>query len=150
MWRVFLTILIIVFLADLALSQLDGHISNYFESHIPAIISGVGILTLAGIRVNFFSYEDEYEIIHIRSKSLIFGSFETKAQTRYEFPKRIIYNFEYKKNWFQRKLIIYLITQHGVKKVRKFDLSFVPIRKLQYVKQSLQHICEENKQHVQA
>lgn len=145
LWRILLVVMLLVFVADLVLSQLPGRISYYFENHYPAIISGLSILILASIRVNFFSYEDEYEIIHIKSKSLLFGSFETPAQTRYEFPKRIIYHFEYKESYFQRKLVLHLMTQEGIKKVRKFNLTFVPLRKLQYVLESLRKICDNNK-----
>ncbi len=144
MWRVFLLLLILIFVADLILSQISGSLSYYFHDHIPAIISGGLILILAGIKVNFFSYEDEYEIIHIHSKSLMFSSFESPAQTRYEFPKRIIYDYEYKQSFLQKKLTIYLITQQGVERVRKFNLTFVPLRKLRYVISSLENIRKEN------
>lgn len=146
LWRAFLLLLVIVFVADLVFSQFSGRVSYYFDGHLPAIVSGALILILAGIRVNFFSYEDEYEIIHIRSKSLVFGSFESPAQTRYEFPKRIIYDFDYSHSFFHKKLTIYLITQQGVQKVRKFNLTFVPLRKLQYVIGSLENIRKENKE----
>ncbi len=146
LWRILLVFLIIVVLADFVLSQVNGSISQYFNNHIPALVAGSIILLLASIRINYFSYEDEYEIIHIRSKSLIFGSFESAAQTRYEFPKRIIYDFDFKQNLLRKQLTIHLITQHGVKKVRKFNLSFVPVRKLSYVIQSLENIRKHNKE----
>ncbi len=146
LWRVLLALLIIILLTDLILSQVNGSISQYFDNHIPAIIAGSLILLLASIRINYFSYEDEYEIIHIRSKSLIFGSFESAAQTRYEFPKRIIYDFHFRENFLRKQLTIHLITQQGVKKVRKFNLSFVPVRKLSYVIQSLENIRNNNKE----
>ena len=132
-------------IADLLLSQIPGTLSTYFEDHIPAITSGCIILLLFGIRVNYFSYEDEYEIIHIRSQSLIFGRFESMSQTRYEFPKRTVEHVEVRKLLFQRQLIIHLRTQQGEKKIRKFDLSFVPLKKLNYVFDSLQKIIHQNK-----
>ncbi len=146
LWRVLLVLLILIVIADLVLSHVNGSISQYFNHHIPAIVAGSLILLLASIRINYFSYEDEYEIIHIRSKSLIFGSFESAAQTRYEFPKRIIYDFDFRENLFRKQLTIHLITQQGVKKVRKFNLSFVPVRKLGYVIQSLEYIRKHNKE----
>lgn len=145
LWRILLVVLIVVLLADIFLSQLNGSISQYFENHIPAIVSGSLILILAGIRINYFSYEDEYEIIHIHSKSLIFGSFDS-TQSRYEFPKRIIYDFEYKQDLFRKRLTIYLITQQGVRRVRKFNLSFVPMTKLKYVLNSLEAIRNKNQE----
>lgn len=144
-FRILLVVLVIVVLSDLFFSQLPGSISNYFEGHLPAIISGTIILFLAFVRINYFSYEDEYEIIHIRSKSLIFGRFEGIAQTRYEFPKRTVEKVELRKILFQKQLIIHLKTQQGEKKVRKFDLSFVPLTKLKYVYNSLLKISNQNK-----
>ncbi len=144
MWRTLLVILSLVVLADLILSQVQGSLSYYFEGHIPAIVSGVLILILASIRINYFSYEDEYEIIHIHSKSLVFGSFEAPAQTRYEFPKRIICDFDYQETLLSKKLTIHLVTQQGVKTIRKFNLTFVPLKKLNYVINSLEKIKSEN------
>lgn len=144
MWRGILILLLLVIVADFLLSMVPGSLSNYFEDHIPAMVAGGCILILAGIRVNYFSYEDEYEIIHIESKSLLFASFESPAQTRYEFPKRIIYDFKYEKSLFHKKLVIYLITASGVKRVRKFNLTFVPVKKLNYVLNSLGKIKAHN------
>ncbi len=144
-FRILLIFLIAVVISDFLLSQIPGSLSRLFENHIPAIVSGFFIALLFGMRVNYFSYEDEYEIIHIRSKSLIFGRFESMAQTRYEFPKRTVENVEVRKFLFQKKLIIHLRTQQGEKKIRKFDLSFVPLSKLNIVFNSLQNICLQNK-----
>lgn len=143
-FRIVLSILILIFLVDIVLSNVDGTISNVFEGHWPAKVSGALIVILAGIRVNYFSYEDDYEIIQIRSKSLIFGRFSDPATTRYEFPKRKIYDFEMQRFLFQKKLIIYLQTQTGIKKINKFDLSFVPLKELKNVMQSLDRIKKEN------
>ncbi len=144
-FRGLLMFLILVVLTDLLISLVPGTLSQLFENHIPAIISGCAILMLAGIRVNYFSYEDEYEIIHIRSQSLIFGRFESLSQTRYEFPKRTVEHVEVKKFLFQKQLIIHLSTQQGEKKIRKFDLSFVPLKKLNIVFNSLLNISHQNK-----
>lgn len=144
LWRVLLFILILILLADLSLSQVNGTISDYFSNHTPGIIAAIGILLLASIRINYFSYEDEYEIIHIHSKSLIFGSFKDPAQTRYEFPKRIICDYELSQGFFAKKLTISLLTQHGVERIRKFNLTFVPMQKLNYVLNSLENIRQQN------
>ena len=145
-WRVLLLILVTVLIADLVFSQINGSISNYFDGHIPGFVAAAGILTLASIRINYFSYEDEYEIIHIHSKSLIFGSFKAPAETRYEFPKRIICDYSFDKNFLSKKLTISLMTQHGVKRIRKFNLTFVPVQKLKYVLNSLENIRQQNQE----
>ena len=144
LWRILLFILIGVLVTDIVFSQINGSLSYYFQNHTPGIIALIGIIVMASIRINYFSYEDEYEIIHIHSKSLIFGSFKAPAQTRYEFPKRIICDYEFKKSIFTKRLTISLVTQHGIKRVRKFNLTFVPMQKLNYVVNSLENIRNQN------
>lgn len=146
MWRILLFFLILVLISDMLFSQINGSISYYFANHTPGIIAAVGILLLASIRINYFSYEDEYEIIHIHSKSLIFGSFKAPAETRYEFPKRIIYDYHFSKSLFSKKLTISLATQQGVQRIRKFNLTFVPMQKLNYVVNSLENIRQQNEE----
>lgn len=143
-FRWVLAIFVTLLLADIALSQIQGSISQYFENHWLALVSGVAIAALAFSRINYFSYEDDYEIIHIRSQSLIFGRFSDPAQTRYEFPKRTITDFKLKKGFLQSKLTINLATQHGTKRIRKFDVSFVPVKKMSEVLDSLGKIKVEN------
>lgn len=143
-FRIVLAILLLIIVMDLSLSTLPGSISNYFNNHIPAILAGTIILFLAFVRVNYFQYEDEYEIVHITAKSLLFGRFESMANTRYEFPKRLITDFKFKEGVFQKKLTIYLESQNGAKRIRKFDLSFVPLKKLTYVLNSLERIKTQN------
>tara|TARA_B000000460_G_scaffold133477_1_gene94081 strand:- start:22 stop:516 length:495 start_codon:yes stop_codon:yes gene_type:complete len=145
-YRIVLVLLILILIGDILISLLPGSLSYLTEDHIPAIISTVGIFILLSARINYFSYEDDYEIVHIRSKSLIFGDLEGLGKTRYEFPKRIIQNFDYKETLFQKVLIIHLETQHGSKKIRKFDLKFVSHRKFQYVIDSLKKITNQNKE----
>lgn len=145
-YRIILVLLILVALGDILISLVPGSLSYLTEGHVPAILSSVGIIVLLSARINYFSYEDEYEIVHIRSKSLIFGDLEGPAKTRYEFPKRIIRDFTYKESALQKTLIIHLETQHGTKKIRKFDLKFVPRAKFMYVIESLKKITNQNKE----
>ncbi len=146
-FRIVLIFLLLVIVADVLLSNVHGSLSYYFENHIPAFVAGAMIIGLAFVRVNYFRYEDEYEIIHITAKSLLFGKFSSPANTRYEFPKRMITNFEYKEGLLQKKLTIHLKTENGKKYIRKFDLSFVPMRKLNYVLNSLKKIKTANNSH---
>ncbi len=146
-FRIVLVVLILVLLGDIILSQIPGYLSNYFNNHVPAIISGIFIIALSSVRVNYFSYEDDYEIIHIKSRPLVslLNKFDRKTKTRYEFPKRIIYDFEIKQGFFQKVLIIHLKTNSGAKKIRRFDLSFVPLKKFRYVVDSLERVSLQNK-----
>lgn len=144
-FRVLLGVLLLLALTDLLLSQVPGSLSEYFESHVLAYTCFGIILILMFVRVNFFSYEDEYEIIHIRSKSLIFGSLQSEGQTRYEFPKGILYNVDFKEGWFSKTLTIYLKSSANVKKIRRFNLQFLPKAKIRYVVNSLKKVAERNR-----
>lgn len=143
-FRYLLIFLLVVVGADLFLSQLPGSLHQPFAEHIPALVASVLILFLGLIRVNYFSYEDDYEIIQIHSRSLLFGSLSGPVRTRYDFPKRIVKSVRLKKGLFQKKLIIELQTQSGEKKINKFDLSFMaaPMRKRVY--DSLKSIAQSN------
>lgn len=143
-FRYVLVFLVLVIIADLGLSQLPGSLHEPFEDHIPALISVGLIAFLALIRVNYFSFEDEYEIIQIHSRSLIFGTLRGPVRTRYDFPKRIVKSVRLKKGLIQQRLIIELQTQSGEKKINKFDLSFMPKRERQSVYQSLKKIADSN------
>jgi hypothetical protein len=143
-FRFVLGLLLLVIVVDLFFAQLPGRLSVYFEHHIPAIVSACIIFLLAFVRVNYFRYEDEYEIVHITAKSLLFSKFSSPANTRYEFPKRLITNFEFKDSLFQKRLVIHLETAEGAKRIRKFDLNFVPKHKLNYVLNSLEKIKSNN------
>ena len=143
-FRIFLFGLLLGIILDFILSQLPGTISSLFEDHYLAAACGLLILTLIFIRVNYFSYEDEYEIIHIRSKSLIFGEL-SKDSLSYEFPKDLLYHFKYRDSFLGKRLTIYLRSSNGVKKIRHFNLSFVNTKDLRYVLQSMEKIVERNK-----
>lgn len=143
-FRFVLVFLILVIIADLGLSQLPGSLHEPFKDHIPALISAGFIIFLALIRVNYFSYEDDYEIIQINSRSLVFGTISGPVRTRYDFPKRIVKSVRLKKGLIQQRLIIELQTQSGEKKINKFDLSFMSTRERQSVYQSLKNIAESN------
>ena len=143
-FRYIIAFLLAVIVGDLLLSQLEGSIHRFFEDHIPALTAGGIILFLAMVRVNYFSYEDDYEIIQIQSKSLVFGSLGGPARQRYDFPKRIVKSVRLKRVLFQQVLVVELQTQSGEKKINKFDLSFVKKQHLNSIYESLKNIASRN------
>lgn len=129
---------------DLALSLLPGSLSNLFPNHELALISAGLILILALFRFSFFSYEDEYEIIHIDTKSLVFAWFESPRHKHYEFAKIILANYEIEKGPFKYKLKLTVTSSTGDKKLRHFDLFFLNQKKRKYVEDSLAAVLEKN------
>lgn len=144
-FRIFLAFLIAVIIADLLLARIPGSIGEYFEPHYFTFASLAIILILLFIRINYFSYEDEYEIIHIRSKSLLFGSLSGNGSARYEFPKGILNDYSFERGFMKKKLTLVLKTSSSKeKKTRHFNLLFVNDKKVQYVLSSLKKIKQRN------
>lgn len=148
--RILCGVLLIGLLTDLVLSQLDGSLSRLVENHLLAYFCGGGLLIFALLRVNFFYYEDEWEVLHIRSYSLLFSSLQHQASTRYEFPKNKVHHFEYKSWGPFKSLIIYLEGQNELKKIKNFDLTFLTSRQVQYVLESLERISKQNRKRAKA
>lgn len=144
-FRILLVIMVLVIIADLLLAQIPGSLGDYFQTHYLSYACLVVILTLLFIRINYFSYEDEYEIIHIRSRSLLFGNLSSSGSARYEFPKGILNDYSFEKGFFKKKLTLVLKTSTSSdKKTRHFNLFFVKDSKIDYVLKSLQKAKERN------
>lgn len=142
-FRVLLAILLLAVVADFFLASLPGTISELFQDHYLAMTAGGLVVILLFVRVNYFSYEDEYEIIHIRSKSLIFGNL-SKQNRRYEFPKVLVTGFELTRRPIYKKLTIHLQSSSGVSKTRIFNLTFISNKDLDYIERSLTQIVKRN------
>ncbi len=144
MWwfAIFLTI---TFFIDIILSFLPGSLSELFAQHELAIFSLALLVLLAITRWTFFSYEDEYEIIHIDTRSLIFGPFESQKHKHYEFAKNILIDYKVDKGFLKHKLTLTLKSYQGEKKSRNFDLYFLNKSKQDYIINSLDEVLEKNK-----
>lgn len=142
-WVVRLLILCAIF--DFGLSLIVGSLSDIFPNHELAA-SAAGALILMGLmRFSFFSYEDEYEIIHIDTRSLVFGFLESPKHKHYEFAKIILADYSIEKGFFKHKLILTVNSSSGDKKLRRFDLYFLSKSKQEYVENSLRKVLEQNK-----
>lgn len=144
-FRCVLIAMFILIIVDLVGSNLPGAYSKYFEDHNLSIAACVVVFILILSRANYFSYEDEYEIIHLKSRSLIFGALKSQ-NTRYEFPKRKIYSYTYKSGFLKRKLTLFLKSKSGLRKVGSFNLLFVNAKKIDYVINSLEKITKDNQE----
>ena len=129
---------------DLSLSLIPGSISGLFPQHELAIISFILLALLALTRWSYFSYEDEYEIIHVDTKSLIFGPFESQKHKHYEFAKNILISYEIERGFLKAKLTLTLKSHNGDKKLRHFDLYFLNKEKQAYIENSLKTVLEKN------
>jgi len=142
-WVVRLLILCTIF--DFGLSLIVGSLSDVFPNHELAISAVVALLILGFLRFSFFSFEDEYEIIHIDTRSLVFGFLESPKHKHYEFAKIILADYSIEKGFFKHKLILTVNSSSGDKKLRRFDLYFLSKSKQDYVENSLRKVLEQNK-----
>jgi hypothetical protein len=142
-FRFLLAALVIIIIGDFFLSKIDGSIGGFFSNHYFAGVAAILILVLALLRMNYFFYEDEYEIIHVHSKSLVFGLIGIQEH-RYEFPKVILKSFKYK-GGLAKILKLHIESSNGEVRIKKFNLLFVSSDKIDLMLKSLERIVERNK-----
>ncbi len=139
-------ILFVFIAADFLLSRLNGSIADMFGNHYLAITSGVILLLLASVRINYFHYDDSYEILHIKSKSLFELGNGFNGNKRYDFPKRKVVDFEIRERWVYRTLILHLENYASeTKKIRSVDMTFIPKEEVVKINASLKKITTKNK-----
>ena len=144
MWWVAI-ILLVCFLFDISLGFIPGSISSVFPNHELATFSFILIIILAITRWSFFSYEDEYEIIHIDTRSLILGPIESRKHKHYEFAKNILMDYSLQRGFLKARLTLTVKSYQGDKKLRDFDLFFINKKKQDYIEDSLKKVLEKNK-----
>lgn len=144
--QILFAIAVFTLVADYLLNQISGSISTLFQSHWLAISSGIILLLLISIRFNYFSFEIDHEIVHIKSKPFFFGFIKSKSDINFEFPKRNLHHFQIVKSPFGQTLKISLHTLNGDKSSQKFLMSFVNTEESKMVLSGLENIMEENKQ----
>jgi len=142
-FRVIIVLLVLVIIGDFFLSKINGSVGSLFRDHYFGLGATGMILVLALLRMNYFYYEDEYEIIHVHSKSLVFGIIGIQEH-RYEFPKVILKSFKYK-GGLSKTLTLNIETSGGEVRVKKFNLLFVSSKKIKPMLNSLERIIERNK-----
>ena len=140
-----LRLLLGLILFDLALSLIQGSLSDLFPNHELALGSLALLLLLVIWRFSFFSYEDEYEIIHIDTRSLVFGFLESKKHKHYEFAKIILADYSIQRGFLKYELTLTVTSSSGDKKLRRFDLYFLNAEKKAYVENSLKKVLKANK-----
>ncbi len=144
--RIIFYITLITLIADFLLNQIEGSISNLFASHWLAYISGGLFLILLLIRFNYFSFEIDHEIVHIKSKPFFLGFTKSKSDVNFEFPKRNLHHFQLSKSPFGNLLRISVQTLNGEKSTQSFSMSFINSEDSEKVLSGLEKIVADNKQ----
>ena len=144
--RIIFYITLITLIADFLLNQIEGSISNLFASHWLAYISGGLFLILLLILFNYFSFEIDHEIVHIKSKPFFLGFTKSKSDVNFEFPKRNLHHFQLSKSPFGNLLRISVQTLNGEKSTQSFSMSFINSEDSEKVLSGLEKIVADNKQ----
>ncbi len=142
-FRGLLFVLLLVVVGDFFMAKINGSIGQFFRDYYFGYGALGLILILALIRINFFLYESDYEVISIKSKSLVFGVLGAQNH-RYEFPKGILVSYKYKGR-LTKQLTLKLKSTNGDIRVKKFNLLFVSNQKIEKLLESLKGIVERNK-----
>jgi predicted neutral ceramidase superfamily lipid hydrolase len=146
--RYVLLFLISLIPLDFLLSQVPGRISSYFANHTMAIVSFILILILFILRIKYFYFEAEYEIIHLRQRPLMFDYMtllNSYGYSRYEFPKRLLKDV-YVENFLWFKTLVFVVETTGGKlKERTIDVTYISGKKLDEVLRIMRSIIQKNK-----
>lgn len=146
--RYILLILISLIPIDFLLSQVPGRIGLYFSNHTMAIVSFFLILILFLLRIKYFYFEAEYEIIHLRQRPLMFDYMtllNSYGYSRYEFPKRLLKDV-YVEHFLWFKTLIFVVETTGGKlKERTIDVTYISSKKLDEVLRIMRSIIQKNK-----
>lgn len=144
--RLMFFITLFTLVADFLLNQIDGSIRDLFSSHWLAYTSGGLFLILLLIRFNYFSFEIDHEIVHIKSKPFFLGFTKSKSDINFEFPKRNLHHFQLSKSPFGPMLRISVQTLNGEKSTQSFTMSFINSEDSKKVLSGLEKIVSDNQQ----
>lgn len=128
---------------DVVFSALPGSLADIAKGHYLAYVGGLGLAILSVLPVYYFHYDDSYEILHLRSKSL--WTIGTGVNKRYDFPKRKVTDFQVKGKGLFRTLLLTLDNYASdSRKVRKLNISFISESQHDQLIQSLERIKAKN------
>ena len=142
--RAMMLLLLFTISIDLIFSGLSGSLSDLFYGHYPAIVSGVILFIIAILNPRFFSFSDDHEMIHIRSRSAFWTVFENQAEIYNDIPKAYISAYELIRGGMHPKLVIILNTAYRGEMEYSFSMSF--FRKVQFeqIEASLDKVINRN------
>ena len=131
-------------LIDLIFSVLPGSLADISKGHIMAFTGGIGLGILFILPVNYFHYDDSYEILHLRSKSL--WSLGTDLHKRFDFPKRKVTDYQIKGGGPFKSLWLTLDNYASdSQKVRKLGIFMITEEQLAALIDSLERMKARNK-----
>lgn len=93
----------------------------------------------------YFEYDSDGDVLVIINKGLIVSEFINYREKIVEFPKSKLLYYKLKDYGIYKSLNLYIRSGDYRQKRIKFNVTLVPVRKLRYLKMSLDKIVKNNK-----
>ena len=135
-----------IILIELIFSGLSGSLSDYFDGHLPAIISGALILAILLSNPRFFSFEDDHEFLHIKSSSGLSPMAGNPADVNFEFQKSNVKSFQVSGRSIFKRLEISLKSPYRGNSEYQFRMSFITSGEIEEITSSLTKAINQFKQ----
>jgi hypothetical protein len=142
--RILVLVLVSIILADLLFSSLSGSLSDYFEGHWPAIVSGTIIAVMIALNLRYFSFSDDHEFIHIQTRSGLLPIAEAPAEINFEFLKKNIADYHISGWGSYQKLYIKLSSEYRGKDEYHFAMSFISGDQAERIRTSLKRAIQKS------
>lgn len=142
--RILLLMLIGVIITDLFFSSLSGSLSAYFEGHFPAIISTAIIVLMLILNLRYFSFSDDHEFIHIKSRLGLLPVGENPAEVNFEFLKKNIADFRFDGWGSYRRLYLKLHSAYRGSDQYRFNISFMSSDEVARMRNCLNRAIEKS------
>ena len=109
----------------------------------------LGIIFLLMIYVYFggkyFDYDSDGNLISISNRGILLSNFLNYRTRQIDIQKHKVYDYAIYDFLIYKRLIIYTKSKRGMAKYRA-NITFVSPRKIDFIKQSLKKVIQENKQ----
>jgi hypothetical protein len=132
-------------LTDIGFNYIEGQASEW----LPGFLLTYWILGffafLLTLRINSFTFKDDYEILLVHSKSFFALSSWEWSHTYHEFPKRKLLGYKIKRFLFLRFLQLNLDSKSGAFDTSKINVTWITSSELEQIEGVLTKVLEDNK-----
>lgn len=132
-------------ITDIGFNFIEGQASEW----LPGFRLTYGILgffvLLISLRINSFTFKDDYEILLVHSKAFFGLSSWEWTHTYHEFPKRKLLGYKIKRFLFLRFLQLNLDSKSGAFDTSKINVTWISSAELVNIEAVLSKVLEDNK-----
>ena len=143
--RFLIVVGILGIITDIGFNYIEGQASEW----LPGYNLTFGILGfflfLMLLRINSFTFKDDYEILLVHSKAFFASGGWQWAHTYHEFPKRKLLGYKLKKFLFLRFLQLTLDSKGGAFDTSLINVTWIPSKDLEAIETVLTKVLDDNK-----